>query len=866
MISFKDFINSRTINEENIEKLYKDETNKPIVKAIQAFLDSEPAYKNIKYDRITSDEDQEEAISFINDKLDEFGEEPVESFEDLEKPWKHFETIKYRYETSKKDISDVDINNKLKHFATSIINLKDEIDSISLYDIDNVFKALKKEDANGDKSFDKQEFLAGIKELKNNYKNKIKRLACIFHLLYLKQDIIDSSDKKELFNKNNDAPDKGKMLELFKKIDKDGIFIKKDDKDNYILNDEYDKIQKVFEVFSNHYFEKSVLRNFSTIGKAEKFLNLSDEETEEKTEGEFKNKSKEQKETEETTRTLQKEKEETEKRISDLQGELNKIEADRKKAEEENKTPADEIMTKKRFYIFDLDKPKVGNPEELSEFFDKMTDENYEGGAFGLLNKLLKGYDSIEVKSSENDLKINETVKILKKAGFLTEENKYHKAKENSRKNLVELITREKEEIKKLTNKYEKILSDINNSYSSTTKFDATQTYSYQFVKELNNYVYKCSKSINDFQKTIRKTFFKEAENLKAKKEDKEYKTLGQQKQEDLDFERIRDIFKKTIENVTDKDNETIAKYLLINLLNKNNSSEDIITLLNSKNFSLLKDYVYSGSSGMIFALNKKDISEEKLGDYTVYIFTKSKAAIFKNPKELLRQSLGIEVSALSPNLMKKLKQELVNSLKQQSETAEQYLTKANEIKNIVESFVKKSLMTEDLTDTIANSLKKINGEADIRDNDYNNISKNIPNEQSVTGSLEDEIKSRTQKINLSKEFEPKGYGPEDVAFRQIFKGFCLLVNNKTGERYVTTQEGFDEIKNSKPKVVGKGLLAKAQSINNNNTSVETSDNADSTYGNGFGKNAKAISKKLNSTTYTYSPNSKTKIVRRTFD
>ena len=50
--------------------------------------------------------------------------------------------------------------------------------------------------------------------------------------------------------------------------------------------------------------------------------------------------------------------------------------------------------------------------------------------------------------------------------------------------------------------------------------------------------------------------------------------------------------------------------------------------------------------------------------------------------------------------------------------------------------------------------------------------------------------------------------------------------------------------------------------------SVVTSGAADSTYGNGYNynKEADAIKKKLNCTTYRYSPNPKMKIVRRTFD
>ena len=139
--------------------------------------------------------------------------------------------------------------------------------------------------------------------------------------------------------------------------------------------------------------------------------------------------------------------------------------------------------------------------------------------------------------------------------------------------------------------------------------------------------------------------------------------------------------------------------------------------------------------------------------------------------------------------------------------------------------------------------------------------------------------------------YEPTDNGADDLALRQFLKGYSLIVS-KNGKKYVTTIENsrkiqkiVEEIKNNtstntntnvnsikKPtiynkteediKKVGDG---EAQDFM---TSVVTSGAADSTYGDGYGYNKKAdaIKKKLNCTTYTYSPNPKMKIVRRTFD
>ena len=105
---------------------------------------------------------------------------------------------------------------------------------------------------------------------------------------------------------------------------------------------------------------------------------------------------------------------------------------------------------------------------------------------------------------------------------------------------------------------------------------------------------------------------------------------------------------------------------------------------------------------------------------------------------------------------------------------------------------------------------------------------------------------------------------------RQIFKGFVYIINNKTGKNYVTTKEKIDELLQQRSNEAAKATSAGANdgSQVDWNSAVVTSGAADSTYGDGYNYNKKAdaIKKKLNSTTYTYSPNSKMKIVRRTFD
>jgi hypothetical protein len=161
--------------------------------------------------------------------------------------------------------------------------------------------------------------------------------------------------------------------------------------------------------------------------------------------------------------------------------------------------------------------------------------------------------------------------------------------------------------------------------------------------------------------------------------------------------------------------------------------------------------------------------------------------------------------------------------------------------------------------------------------NDNNNIDRNYNN-------LDELLSANTKKIEkIENHFEPKGTGVDDIVFRQFFKGFVLFKTEQANyiartENLKTLEQMIENIgkpTESQSKAVQKDTAAGMDDGSqvdwgnggNGNTSVVTSDAADSTYGDGYNsKRLKEMNKKLNSTTYTYSPNSKTKIVRRTFD
>ena len=249
----------------------------------------------------------------------------------------------------------------------------------------------------------------------------------------------------------------------------------------------------------------------------------------------------------------------------------------------------------------------------------------------------------------------------------------------------------------------------------------------------------------------------------------------------------------------------------------------------------------------------------------------------FGNAAEFLKNKKQDAVDYLKGKRQVKADDSIVNSFntinkKEEQDKENKANTEIEQLKN------KRGKIGDKADDAYQNSInKETNKEID------NNIIK------STFDKLTNSMCTNLQ-IDANK-FEPDGHGVEDIPTRQIFKGFVFIkYNNKA---FFTTQDRLEKIKNElkavmKQQNLDKKNYDKAQNAANNTynandienngkaenlgttgeASVVTSGAADSTYGNGYNynKEADAIKKKLNCTTYTYSPNPKMKIVRRTFD
>lgn len=249
----------------------------------------------------------------------------------------------------------------------------------------------------------------------------------------------------------------------------------------------------------------------------------------------------------------------------------------------------------------------------------------------------------------------------------------------------------------------------------------------------------------------------------------------------------------------------------------------------------------------------------------------------FGNAAEFLKNKKQDAVDYLKGKRQVKADDSIVNSFntinkKEEQDKENKANTEIEQLKN------KRGKIGDKADDAYQNSInKETNKEID------NNIIKTTFDK--LTNSM-----CTNLQIDANK-FEPDGHGVEDIPTRQIFKGFVFIkYNNKA---FFTTQDRLEKIKSELKAVMKQQNLDeknynKAQNAANNTynandienngkaenlgttgeASVVTSGAADSTYGNGYNynKEADAIKKKLNCTTYTYSPNPKMKIVRRTFD
>ena len=804
----------------------------------------------------------------IKSNKDPETDEVFSDWDNVKEIWLKIKDVKRDSEVESTEISTYDGDKRQALLRTLWVN-RNAIKSINDNDSTFILKKLKKID-NGDHKVDENEFKSLVKELQEN--DNIKENApIIFYLIYLHQSLLNTDkstdDNTRIINKSNSKINKnGLPIYLYNHLPKymNDFFIypknwspkklNSGDTQEMESTELIKTIDTVFETCGSYSFNPKILNYFSTLEKAKKaFENVEfDKDL-------FYNKTQEEKKAEELDSEIEKQEENIRKANNDYVAAKQKQEEEK----EAKKEPNEEIMTKKKFYIFDIQAPNVttASQDDFDDFFQKMTDRDFEGGAFGLLQKQVKTIEKYKPTSKfgKGDLKLESIFVRCMNRNNLLKEDFEKRIKDRYNSNFAKLDNEVKTTegiIQDLTNEYNRKISSTLAKVEATDKFDKKTKLRMKAKTDLINYGAEVSKIVKKFLddtnhliEPVRKnSTTQQIANRKTKD------VLGQ---EEVTVRKINQVLSKK----HNKDAMNIARYMVINLLQLEDS-EEIIDFLKQKNFNAMGNYICVGRNGMVTSLDANSVSVETINNFKAYKFDAGKTAVYKNPESLLT-TIGIRIGDLSVDVLKRVKKEIPEDVKKE---AADYMEAA---KKLTDMITKLSPNASVFTEGVLDKIEQMKKDGKIPTNPTNtataNPTTNPANNQSTEKPLNADfgewIKNVSYSVNNFDEhlYQPQGNGPEDIALRQIFKTLCYISNGK--EKYITTILKFSEVR----EVEGlRGDASNKQKPEEMTSSVVTSSNADSTYGNGF--NAKELKKKLNSTTYTYSPTSKMKIVRRTFD
>jgi hypothetical protein len=862
MISFREYLNLNESIDNDYEELKKDNRKKILLGwALKNRKNPYTGLNHVQKDDVLKDinnqiSDKNEEIENDEDKI-----APYDSTKELDDEFKKIEEIIENKRFNKfGDIEKVSNDKTADVFFSSIKNEKERIQQLNKNDTEKVLKCFKDSNIDNDNKISKEEFINAVKKIKEEFTSGLEKPAVILWLLYLNQVCIEK--QIEVFNKEDKQIPKTQTVakrlgEPFFKQDKD--------KKQYIPTEYFEDLNNVFSCFQQFRLDRTVLQNFKNFNSSLNFLkNFDEKNVDSKIKGNFKKEDSNKKE-EPKKETQQQNTDDEIDHSDDAELGLSDEPLRFKETEEEKNTrKAEEIIKKNKWYIYDVSLPSAGNNEELEKFIDFMkTDEN---GPIGKINTIKKELNSYKEKYGKDYLKTETDKQQIQKESIIS---KYINRQKTINEGLFSSfnIKDYEDKIEDLNTEYEKKLRNINNKIDKETNYTKREKLELEFKNLINDWGAESSKIIIKLKK--------DAEPSLEKIKDKKYrdsfdKTPEQKGQENLNIQSIKKIF---IDPKYLNDSVEIAKYMLVNVLKERTDPKEVINILNAKNFQKIP-YVYSGTSNFVYALNAKDvIVEEKIiGDTKLktYSFNKGKVRIYKNPASLLNQ-LGVSIDSLTPEVLLAIKKDMPSEI---SQRASEYKTSSENLISTVKSIIgAKSIVTESFFDFGKTS--NINPDKSLK----NNIMSRLDQNQKNGGNLKETIESNCHPIDRTviKKFDPKEESPEGIAIRQIFKGFVILdysIDEKYA--YITTEDAYNmKIKPAidKEKAESKQLDPKnpndVEEIAKNLTkSVVTTANADSTYGDGYGYNKKAdaIKKKLNCTTYTYSPNSKMKIVRRTFD
>ena len=773
----------------------------------------------------------------INAEIEDTSEQ-FKNFDELKEKTKKIISKEKTKNANTKDIEESDT--KVEDFYRIIYNNRNIIEQISPHNVSKIRAIFQKVDRNNDKKIDKEEFKNAIKEIQKSVDKN--NAAMITYLMY----ILNVGGSHFAVGQTTGA------LSQDSNIKPEKIFTDENDKEikNYFTDEKIKFLNSLFIELKGFTFEKSILKNFKTYKDAK---HIFSGKTELGDEG-FTPKTQEQKEKEELEDEYVKNKEEMNK----TQAEIDRLNKEAKEILDSNKSNIDDLgnPTKEKWFGLDVDLPEPGNDKELEDFISSVKNVVKEK-----FKKIVDEVKSYQIKKKKNDLEEDVVLKVIKQKGFKILKEEGVIGLDSGDEEIDEQLNSINNKIEKIILKYERKLTKINNKIESSDNYNKQLSLKTDFKFALIDFGKDINNSFIDLQENIRR----KVRNLRNKSWDAElrsHKPLRQQEEDNFNVKKIINL----LTSATSKDHLIIAKIMLINILRNINESKKVVELLNAPNFESLKNYIYSGNTNSVYAMDSNSV-EAKDG---MYIFNSGKAKVYKNPRDLLNAA-GINVDELTVDVMKGLKKELKAQAEKGANLADEYKKAEQELLGIIQKIVQPnaSVVSEDIKTLIGKgkdflldkARKKQTPEQATEqtpDQATEQVTKQNPEqaveqkpEQQTQPTQTNQLENYVKEIGLPDDYDPKGTTVKSVILRQTFKGYILL--KKDNKWYVGNYKDLDNIK---------------KALQPQQSSVVTSGAADSTYGDGYNysKKADAIKKKLNCTTYTYSPNSKMKIVRRTFD
>jgi len=833
MTSFKEFLNNKVINEENINKLFNNVKNydkKALLNKI--IIDVIEDKKISKWDKnnpndITRKQCLKEIRTKYNNKNDEEQNDVLQDDEKLNDYIIGFFKEYEKYIEQKK-IHD----NGFEDSENNKSNFKKSLDLINFgmldKDITNEIKKCFNRANNGDETITKDEFINAINNIKKLSKKFRDAAPNILHILYLKQRFKDEATiitKDGLFNGQGNNG----------KEDNDG-------------NEKREKWNNILSEFKNFKINIDVLKRFDSIKHATGYLKKPIEEIKKDLEVNDKGfkagRTEDEKDIKNVKDDIEQAKAEKEKFIEQHKQEISST--SKKMDDIRNKVTANqeiensvekEIMQKRQFYIFKAKMIKASNVEDSNDIDDFI--ETIRKNAEELMNDAKRKMELLKKEEKSTNLSEGLGDFFKKITTPKTYDDKFSKSSED----IDNIEKKANTQIENIASSIGKTLKNLFGQINSETKFNKKIKLELQFDQTVNEFGYLMTKAVQQFTRDVDSIASKLNKHKKA--EDlKDVKSFTQEGNENIAITMIKRLFDKANCNITEK----IVRFFLTNLILNYHDSKKIIEALNQNNFDGLGNCVFT-SNNQVPIYTKYDIKQ--LNNNVTYYEVHGSDWI-KNPATLLEKA-GIKVSSLSHDVLQKS----YGILKKYADENKKDVDAYKEAIITINSGIKASVMSEeDINPPIQSAAP-------------------LPTEQrldSIAAAggqlLKDDFKG----------FSLTGNQPDDIAFGQ----YCsvnnyIVVSNNKNKLYLFNKQSFDNLvktleqlkSTEQNKANINNTPTNAENVNNNsqnNSSVVTSANADSTYGNGYNKKADAIKKKLNCTTYTYSPNPKLKIVRRTFD